>query len=169
MHKKIYRWKCCATVKSTVSSLFSIPDYSFLFDLSRVRVCRETILCLSFLHVWGGGCLTGNMRWQHQTHLLKWGVHFEKPLYTRYNRGNMPVPTHSTAAIWVANQKKSIFNSVTLSHRGTQTFLRSNRLTPFLWLWYPFFFSSRTTMAEREKKKGIRVRGRCSTCSRWLT
>lgn len=66
----------------------------------------------------------------------------------------MSVSTHATAAIRVANQKKSIFNSLTLSHRGTQAFLRSNRLTPFLWLWCPFCISSRTTMAkEKEKKK----------------
>lgn len=155
-------------MKSTVSRLFSIPDYSSVFDLSRVQVCRGTIFCLSFLHVWDGGCLTGNIRWQHPTHQLKWGVHFQKPLSTWCKTGNMPVPAHSTAAVWVANQKKSIFNSVTLSHCGTETFLRSNRLTPFLWLWYPFFFSSRTTMA-KGKKKGIRERGRCSTCSRGLT
>lgn len=63
--------------------------------------------------------------------------------------------THScrhTAAVRAADlKKKSIFNSLTLWH--TQAFLRSNRLTPFLWLWCPFCVSSRTTMAKGEKNK----------------
>lgn len=153
---KIYRWKCCATVKTTVSSLFSIPDYSFMFELSRVQVYRgsKVFSVFPFCMSEEEECLTGDIRWQHLTRLFKWGVHFKKPLYTRYNRGNMPVSTHTTAAVWVANKKKSIFNSVTLSHRGTQAFLRSNRLTPFLWLWCPFCFSSRTTMAKGGKQKG---------------
>lgn len=144
--EKIHRWKCCATVKTSVSSLFSIPDYSSLFDLSRVQACRGSIFCLFW-----GGCLTADVRRQRLA--VRWGVHFQKPLYSRYNRGSMSVSTHTAAAIWVANQKKSIFNSVTLSRRGTQALLRSNRLTPFLWLWCPFCISSRTVMA-RGKRKG---------------
>ena len=62
--------------------------------------------------------------------------------------------THTTtAAIRVANQTRSIFNSFTLSHRGTQAFLRSNSLTPFLWLWCPFCFSSQTTKNKNDLKK----------------
>lgn len=52
----------------------------------------------------------------------------------------------------VENQEKSIFSSLTLSHRGTQAFLCSNRLTSFLWLWCPFCISSRTTISKRKKR-----------------
>lgn len=83
--------------------------------------------------------------------------------------GMRPLSTHGAAAGRAATQKEIKRISLRPSHPGAQSFLRSNRLTHFLWLWCPLCLSSWTATAKAGGKK-IKI-WRCGRCStrRWFT
>lgn len=105
--------------------------------------CRGSTFCL----LWGRGRLTDRHTVAAPHASAQTRCALQKEAHAVYNRGKyVSFHTRATAAIRVENQRKSIFNSFTVSHR-------SNRLTLFLWLCCPFCVSSRTTVAKGGKKK----------------
>lgn len=67
--------------------------------------------------------------------------------------GMRPLSTHGAAAGRAATQKEIKRITLRPSHRGVQAFLRSNRLTHFLWLQCPLCLSSWTATAKAGGRK----------------